>query len=103
LNQAERWALYPTRPGVKTHQKHRHQLVHRDAAIGATENMAPDAHFKTLRTTGHSHNRQQHAIGQEGMGLCNVFAKPKERDQSTATIAIKKRTAGIDPGQRIDT
>ena len=32
-----------------------------------------------------------------------VLAKQKQRDKSTTTIAIKKRTAAIDSGRRIDT
>jgi len=31
-----------------------------------------------------------------------VLAKQKQRDKSTTTIAIKKRTAAIDSGRRID-
>jgi len=31
---------------AETQQQHRHQLVHRDAAIAATENITQDAHFK---------------------------------------------------------
>jgi len=50
-------------PLVETRLQRRHQLVHRDAAIAATENMAPDALFKKVRKTGRSNNRQQHAIG----------------------------------------
>ena len=52
-------------PLGKTQQQHRHQLVHRDAAIAATENMAQDAHLQNVRTTGRSNNTQQHAIGCE--------------------------------------
>jgi len=52
-------------PLVETQLHRRHQLVHRDAAIAATENMAQDAHLKKVRKTGCSNNRQQHAIGRE--------------------------------------
>jgi len=33
-------------PLAESHQQHRHQLVHRDSAIEATENMAQDPHWK---------------------------------------------------------
>jgi len=33
-------------PLAETQQQCRHQLVHRDAAIAATENMTQDAHLK---------------------------------------------------------
>jgi len=52
-------------PLVETQLQRRHQLVHRDAAIAATKNMAQDAHLKKVRNTGHSNNWQQHAIGCE--------------------------------------
>ena len=50
---------------VETQLQRRHQLVHRDTAIAATNNMAQDAHLKKVRKTGRSNNRQQHAIGCE--------------------------------------
>jgi len=50
---------------AETQLQRRHQLVHRDAAIAATENMGPDAHLSKARNTGRSNNRQQHAIGCE--------------------------------------
>jgi hypothetical protein len=50
-------------PLADTQLQRRHQLVHRDAAIAATENMAHDAHLKKVLKTGRSNNRQQHAIG----------------------------------------
>jgi hypothetical protein len=50
-------------PLAETQLQPRHQLVHRHAAIGATENMAQDAHFKKVRKTSCCNNRQQHAIG----------------------------------------
>jgi len=52
-------------PLAETQLQRRLQLVHRDAAIAATEKMAQDAHLKKVRKTGSSNNRQQHAIGCE--------------------------------------
>jgi len=52
-------------PLAETQLQRRHQLVHRDAAIAATENMALDAHLKKVRKTRRSNNRQHHAIGCE--------------------------------------
>jgi len=49
-------------PQAETQLQRRHQLVHRNAAIAATENMAQDAHLKKVRKTGRRNNRQQHAI-----------------------------------------
>jgi len=43
-------------------QQCRHQIVHRDAAIAATENMAQDAHLKRVCNTGRSNDRKQYAI-----------------------------------------
>jgi len=45
-------------PLAETQLQRRHQLVHGDAAIAATENMAQDAHLKKVRKTGRSNNRQ---------------------------------------------
>jgi len=45
-----------------TQQQRRHQLVHREAANVATENMTQDAHLKIVRKTGSSTNKKQHAI-----------------------------------------
>jgi hypothetical protein len=50
-------------PLAETQLQRTHQLVHRDAAIAATENMAQDPHLKKVRKTGRSNTRQQHAIG----------------------------------------
>jgi hypothetical protein len=47
---------------AETELQHRHQLVHRDAAIPDTENMARDAHLKKLPKTGRGNNRQQYAM-----------------------------------------
>jgi len=52
-------------PLGETQLQRRHQLVHRNAAIAATKNMAQDAHLKKVCKTGRSINRQQHAIGCE--------------------------------------
>jgi hypothetical protein len=49
-------------PLAETPLQSRHQLVHRDAAIAATENVAQDIHLKKVRKTARSNNRQQHAI-----------------------------------------
>jgi len=49
-------------PMAVTQLQRRHQLVHRDAAIAATENMAKDAHLKKVRKPGLTNDRQQHAI-----------------------------------------
>ena len=51
-----------TAPPSETQQQHRHQLVHRDAAIVATENMTHKAHLKIEPKTGSSRNMKQHAI-----------------------------------------
>jgi len=50
-------------PLADTQQQRRHQLVHRNAAIAATENMAHDADFKIVCITGRSNDKTQHAIG----------------------------------------
>ena len=52
-------------PLAETQLERRHQLVHHDAAIAATENMAQDAHLQTVRKTWRTNNRHQHAIGCE--------------------------------------
>jgi len=52
-------------PLAETQLQRRHQLVHRDAAIAATETMAQDSHLKKVHKTRRSNNRQQHAIGCE--------------------------------------
>jgi len=48
---------------AETQLQRTHQLVHRDAAIAATENMAQGADLKKVCKTGRRNNRQQHAIG----------------------------------------
>jgi len=52
-------------PLAETQLQRRHHLVHCDAAIAATKNMAQDAHLKKVHKTGLINNRQQHAIGRE--------------------------------------
>jgi len=49
-------------PLAETQLERRHQLVHHDAAIAATENMAQDVHLNKVRKTGRSNDKQQHAI-----------------------------------------
>jgi len=44
-------------PLGETQPQRRHELVHRDAAIVATENMTQDAHSKKVRKTGSSKNK----------------------------------------------
>jgi len=48
-----------------TQQQCRHQLVHRNTANAATENMTQDAHLKILCKPATSKNKKQHAIGFE--------------------------------------
>ena len=67
-----------------TKQQRRHQLVHRDTAIVAAENVTQDAHLTIVRKTGSKKNRKQHAIGCESIDICV--------DDSQLRI---KRTAGI--------
>jgi len=50
---------------IGTQQEHGHQLVHRDGANAATNNMTQDAHFKIVSTTRRSKNKKQHAVGSE--------------------------------------
>jgi len=52
-------------PPSYTQQRHRHEWVHHDAAIVATENMAQDAHLKIVRKPGSSKNKKQHVIRSE--------------------------------------
>lgn len=49
-------------PPTGTQQKRRHQFVHRYAANVARETISQDAHLKNVRITGHSKNKEQHAI-----------------------------------------
>jgi len=50
-------------PPAGTQQQRRHQLVHRVAAIAATENTPQNAHLKMVPKTGSSKDKPQHAIG----------------------------------------
>jgi len=50
-------------PLAETQQQFRHQLVHCNAAIAATENMTQDEQLEIVRKTGCSSIRNQHAIG----------------------------------------
>jgi len=54
-------------PPGQSQQHNRHQLVHRDPAIVATENMTQDAHFNIVRKSGSRRNHKQHAIGCESI------------------------------------
>jgi len=45
-----------------TQQQCRHQLVHREAANVATENMTQDSHLDIILKTGSSTNKKHHAI-----------------------------------------
>ena len=49
-------------PLAETLLQRSHQLVHHNTAIVATEYMAQNKHLKKAHKTGHSNNRQQHAI-----------------------------------------
>jgi Fe-S oxidoreductase len=82
-------------PLGETQQQRRHQLVHRDAAIVATENMTQDTHLKKVRKTGSSKNKKQHAIGCESIHIhvndsqlkikCTVGVRKELRDQLIAS------------------
>jgi hypothetical protein len=50
-------------PVAGAQQECRHHLVHRDAAVAATEIMAQDPHSTQVHKTGRSNNKNQHAIG----------------------------------------
>jgi hypothetical protein len=56
-------------PLSNAQQQRRHQLVHCDTAIVATENMTQDAHLKKVHTTGSSKNMKQHLIGCESIHI----------------------------------
>jgi hypothetical protein len=57
-------------PLGETQQHRRHQLVNRDTAIVATENMTHDPHLKKVPKTRSSKNKKQHAIGCESIHIC---------------------------------
>jgi hypothetical protein len=50
-------------PLAETQHQPRYQLVRRNAAIAATENMTQDAIFKNVRQTGRSNDRKQQTCG----------------------------------------
>jgi len=52
-------------PLAETQCQRRHQWVHCDGAIAATENMTQDTHLKTVCKVGHSKNKKQYVIGCE--------------------------------------
>jgi len=54
-------------PLGQTQQQWRHQVVHRDAAIVATEHMTQVEHLENVRKTGRSKNKKQHAVGCESI------------------------------------
>ena len=54
---------------AETQHQRGHQLVHRNAAIVATDNIAQDKLFKNVHITGLSNNGQQHAIGCEKLHI----------------------------------
>jgi len=56
-------------PPCETQQQPRHQLVHCDAAIVATNNMTHDARLKIVRKIRSSKNEKQHAIGCESIHI----------------------------------
>jgi len=60
----------PNAPLGQTLHQLRYQLVHRDAAIVATENMSLDAHLKTVAQTASSKNKKQRANGSESIHIC---------------------------------
>ena len=50
---------------AETQQQCRHQLVHRNAAIAATEHVTQDTHRKEVRKTGLSNKWKKDVIGCE--------------------------------------
>jgi len=56
-------------PPGETQQQRRHPLVHRDAAIVATENITQEAYLEILRKTGSYKKKKQHAIGCESIHI----------------------------------
>jgi len=45
-------------PLCGTKQHHRHQFIHRDAAIVATRNVGQETHLKTVRNTWSKNNKK---------------------------------------------
>jgi len=64
-------------PLAETQQQRSDQLVHRKAAIAATDNLAQEAHLKIERKTRLSYIRKPHAIG------CEYFHIDVEHGQLT--------------------
>jgi len=56
-------------PPGETQQQRRHQIVHRNAAIVATEHLTPEAHSKMIRKTRSSKYTKQNAIGCESIHI----------------------------------
>ena len=56
-------------PPGEIQEQHRPQLVHRDAAIVATKNMAQDRHLAMVPKTRRSKYRKQQAIGCESIHI----------------------------------
>ena len=71
-------------PPCETQPQRRHQLVHHDAAIVATEYMTLDAHLEILCKTGSNKNKKHHAIGCESIHIAV--------DDGQLTV---ERTAGV--------
>jgi len=57
-------------PLGETKQQRKYQLVHRNAAIVAPENLTQEAHLNKVCKTGSSKNRKQHAIRCESIHIC---------------------------------
>jgi len=76
-------ALTNAPPGA-TQQQHRHQLVYRDTAIVAAENITPDPHLTKVCKTASSKNKKQRATGCESIHI--------DVDNGQPTI---KHTAGV--------
>jgi hypothetical protein len=50
---------------LRTQQKRRHKLVHRDAANVATKHMTQVAHLNIVSKPGRNKNKKKHAVGCE--------------------------------------
>jgi len=57
-------------PLGETKQQRRHQVVHRNAAFVATNNVTQDARLKQVDGTGRSKNQKQNATGCESIHIC---------------------------------
>jgi len=71
-------------PPGETQQQRRHQLVHCDAAIVATNNKHQDTQFKIVCKAGSTKNKKQHAIRCESIHI--------DADDGQLTV---QRTAGV--------